>query len=138
MKTLEQKAAYMRGWRNKDLQHYNKYQKRYRDSHKDAMNASQRRRRAEHPERFAVYKRTSKTRYNVLKSHCKKVSREFNLTFEQWFEISLKPCHWCGGTLPEVGHGMDRLDNEQGYSVENCVPSCATCNRNRNGHEGPL
>ena len=30
---------------------------------------------------------------------------------------------------PYVYNGVDRVDNERGYSLENCVPCCKFCNR---------
>jgi ATP-dependent protease ClpP protease subunit len=41
-----------------------------------------------------------------------------------------KPCFYCGGSLPPTGHGLDRILNDKkiGYTLENVVPCCATCN----------
>ena len=35
-----------------------------------------------------------------------------------------KPCTYCG--FPSTG--LDRLDNNQGHTKENCVPACKECN----------
>jgi 5-methylcytosine-specific restriction endonuclease McrA len=59
------------------------------------------------------------------------------LTFVQFSELILKPCHYCG--IPPshfvtrhkhktAVNGIDRVDNEKGYLLENCVPCCKTCN----------
>ena len=57
----------------------------------------------------------------------------FNLSLEEFAEISDKDCYYCG-TPPSrtidkyIFNGVDRLDNSQGYSVSNGVPSCKKCN----------
>ena len=81
-----------------------------------------------------------------------------SLTFEQW-NFFQQECHYCGasprqhspyisskGRLwrrvdPEWARavtakvqGIDRVDNSKGYSPENCVPCCATCNRIKLDH----
>ena len=40
------------------------------------------------------------------------------------------PCHYCGITAEENDciSGLDRVDNQQGYSAPNTVPCCAKCN----------
>ena len=50
---------------------------------------------------------------------------EFNLTFEQFSELINKECHYCP-IYPS--RGVDRVNNKQGYILENCVPCCARCN----------
>lgn len=69
----------------------------------------------------------------------------FNLSFEDFIGIINKNCFYCGEKPKKVtnkilisrGHinepplrynGIDRLNPENGYSIENCVPCCSTCN----------
>jgi hypothetical protein len=49
----------------------------------------------------------------------------FELTFEQVKEIINKPCTYCG---KENCRGIDRIDSNIGYTIENSVPCCFTCN----------
>lgn len=57
-------------------------------------------------------------------------------------KLNSQPCYFCGieprqkitkGRIRFNGeyiyNGIDRLDNSKGYSPENCVPCCGTCNR---------
>lgn len=64
----------------------------------------------------------------------------FELTKEEFAEIIVKPCIYCGdeGTQlrtrkSENGSfrytGIDRYDNTKGYTKDNCVPCCKVCNR---------
>jgi len=67
----------------------------------------------------------------------------FDLTFHEFTVLSKQECFYCGVT-PETSrrainlntrklevvsrNGIDRLDNNQGYILENCVPCCRWCN----------
>lgn len=63
----------------------------------------------------------------------------FNLSREQFINITSKDCFYCGeppSNIADSGYatgtytysGIDRVDNNKGYIVENCVPCCKTCN----------
>jgi 5-methylcytosine-specific restriction endonuclease McrA len=61
----------------------------------------------------------------------------FALTHEQCFALFVRKCTYCG-ILPytvkkhKLGaflyNGIDRVDNQKGYTLENSVPCCKTCN----------
>jgi hypothetical protein len=63
----------------------------------------------------------------------------FELTKEQFFQMMQLPCYYCGilpsqvhthGTWhPFIYNGIDRMDNDKGYTLENVVPCCKVCNR---------
>jgi len=72
----------------------------------------------------------------------------FELTETEVLEITSKPCHYCGcppsrevdeydKDHPYVYNGIDRMDNSKGYTIDNVVPCCLTCNRakNQKGYE---
>lgn len=65
------------------------------------------------------------------------------LTLNQYIAIIKKECYYCGEPPVEVSYlrnnkytqdkqffanGVDRLDSTLGYSKENCVPCCKSCN----------
>lgn len=52
----------------------------------------------------------------------------WELTREQFARLSALPCTYCGNPQSGSGAGLDRLDNELGYTVDNVVPSCWPCN----------
>lgn len=63
---------------------------------------------------------------------------QFDLSMEHFRELIVQDCRYCGSApvLREVsslnggfvGNGIDRIDNEAGYTHDNCVPCCKTCN----------
>lgn len=69
----------------------------------------------------------------------KKRGIEYNLTEEQFKKITQQDCFYCGKKPSNiynrkkqngeyVYNGIDRVDNNKGYIINNCVPCCYTCN----------
>lgn len=69
------------------------------------------------------------SRYHHLRGLAKKRNITVKLTKEQYIALAALPCTYCGGPLPFHGHGLDRADNTEGYTPENCVPCCTLCNK---------
>lgn len=69
----------------------------------------------------------------------KRKNREFTLSPEEFIEIILSNCFYCG-RLPSNNlykgkerrsfnySGIDRVNNDLGYIKSNCVPCCSSCN----------
>jgi len=68
---------------------------------------------------------------------------KFNLTPEQFLQLSQRNCEYCNKPpsfvknrngknsykgKPFFYNGIDRVDNSQGYLIENCVSCCRICN----------
>jgi hypothetical protein len=55
------------------------------------------------------------------------------ITFDEYkTTVSSNACTYCGGTLPKVGCGVDRVNSDLGYALDNVVPCCGFCNRLKN------
>ena len=75
---------------------------------------------------FSIY------RYNALKRNIL-----FNLSRQEAWRLLDSNCAYCGNPpssktssyRPSKINGIDRLDNNLGYQIENCVPSCWLCNQ---------
>lgn len=52
----------------------------------------------------------------------------FNLTKEQFTEIILLPCYYCASYKEDQVVGIDRINSDKNYSVDNCVACCKICN----------
>jgi len=64
----------------------------------------------------------------------KKKNRIWNLTKEQFINITSKSCYYCGETPFKIKknykwNGIDRIDSSKGYILSNCVSCCWKCNR---------
>lgn len=64
---------------------------------------------------------------------------EWNLTREQIATLTKQNCYYCGVepqqeakhphcTTGYIYNGIDRIDNNKGYTIDNVVPCCDTCN----------
>ena len=71
---------------------------------------------------------------NDIKCKAKKRKKDWNLTHEQAFKLITAKCTYCGfePKWPETRVGIDRVNSDIGYHIENCVPCCFTCNSAKN------
>lgn len=78
--------------------------------------------------------------YSTYKKSAKQRDIEFNLSFDEFLNIIVKPCIYCGDFLsnklskPSMNGyfeytGIDRYENSIGYTKDNSVPCCRVCNR---------
>lgn len=89
--------------------------------------------------------RIKNTIYKGYKTSAKKRNHQFLLTKEQFFDFIKSRCYYCGvepetrwndtvyGTLKFpvknfLYNGVDRKDNDLGYTLDNCVSCCSKCN----------
>lgn len=82
--------------------------------------------------------------YEYLRN-AKSRKKDFELTKEQFKELTSKSCHYCnkkpskifykeGCNGEYIYNGVDRRDNNLGYILENCVPCCYKCNTIKGEH----
>jgi len=87
--------------------------------------------------------------YKRVKSDAMRGGREFDLPLDWFLEAIHMPCHYCGRVdqnsinvaskrkgeflIKDFKYnGLDRLNNDIGYVIENVVPCCFVCNRAKN------
>lgn len=85
--------------------------------------------------------------WNTYKKGARNRGYEWLLTREVFEKLVKIPCFYCGAppsnTISQypkefLFSGIDRFDNEVGYTEQNCVPCCSVCNyskRTRHGTE---
>ena len=81
--------------------------------------------------------------YNTYRNQAKRRDFEFNLKKERFEELITSPCFYCKkietnktavqrsknlGNRFFLHNGIDRIDNNIGYTEENSIPCCQTCN----------
>jgi len=66
-------------------------------------------------------------------------SHDFNLTLGEFKGITTRLCYYCGSSPSNIArqtdcngsysyNGIDRVDNDLGYTLDNSVPCCKYCN----------
>lgn len=81
---------------------------------------------------------------NMIKAQYKraarKANRDYTLPDEKFYFLISSNCFYCGEEPKQVlkarkmngsftYNGIDRIDNEKGYTIENVVTCCIVCNR---------
>jgi len=75
------------------------------------------------------YALTPKGKYMQYKHRAKHRSIEFSLTFEEFYSYWEEPCDYCNTPIETIG--LDRMDNSKGYTPENVISCCRSCNRKK-------
>ena len=75
------------------------------------------------------------SQYNIYQRSADLKQLEFAISFDEFKEIVIKPCNYCGivrdrGT--EQFNGIDRINSDIGYVANNCVSCCPMCNYMKN------
>ena len=74
---------------------------------------------------------------NIYKCNARNRKREWALTEEQFIDLTQSLCHYCLQPPNKrmvkpyetyVYNGIDRKDNNRGYTTENSLPCCSECN----------
>ena len=116
--------------RRKELYNRPEYKAKITQKHKEY--------RETHPidderrERIKITNSQPKHRYDLLSRFCKKNNRELTITLEQYEKICDLPCVYCDDKMCAIkvrrGCGLDRIDNNRGYHIDNVNPCCGICN----------
>lgn len=66
-------------------------------------------------------------KFKQMKANARARGKGFDLSYE-FYESQLwgKPCHYCGVQMEVTG--LDRKDSDKGYTADNVVPACRSCN----------
>jgi hypothetical protein len=79
-----------------------------------------------------------RNRYNAYKGEAKHRKINFDLSLEEFDNITSKQCTYCGGNngyyLGKTFNGIDRVDSSIGYEINNCTPCCTICNSMKSSH----
>lgn len=118
------RCSYCRKCNNKRTTEYNRL-------HKDKALARTNRFRAKHPERIKAYEHSIGGRYVKYKSTAKRFDRVFSLSLKEFESIITQPCHYCNH---KPLNGIDRIDSNRDYVIDNCVSCCSQCNLAKNDY----
>lgn len=77
--------------------------------------------------------------YNIYISRSRQVGRLFTILKSEFKNLLAQPCSYCGAPPSNHGvnqatkqvfnyNGIDRVDNNEGYTTKNCVTCCKICN----------
>jgi hypothetical protein len=131
LQNRESILAYKKEYAKKNADKIRENQKSYRESHREELSLKQKNRQKQNKEKYYYTKHKLSGRYSTYKTNATKRGLQFDLTLEQFDEITSKPCYYCGDFdyYKDMKYtGVDRMNSENGYFLENCVPCCNVCN----------
>ena len=99
----------------KNVENYRKKARDYNLEHKDKIKI-----------RRKNYMNTPNGRLTSIKGSAKVRGIIYNLPKEYAIKLLSSECHYCG--LSDTQVGIDRLDSNIGYEIDNCVSCCTKCN----------
>ncbi len=65
---------------------------------------------------------------NYIKNALRR-SKDISLQFEEFCKLVTLPCYYCNEINEGEVNGIDRLDNDKDYTLDNSFPCCGICNR---------
>lgn len=88
------------------------------------------RKKYQNSETYKKHKRSIEYRFLISKLIAKKRELQFSLTLNEYKNLISNLCYYCGDvTLGKAqGIGLDRIDNNKGYILNNVLPCCGSCN----------
>lgn len=113
-----------------------KRNKKYYDEHREEQIAQHKQYAKDNPDKIKAARNTPKAKFASYKQGAKTRGHSFELTLADHFTPGAsntywqKDCTYCGDKIATIG--LDRIDNDKGYTVDNVVPCCGDCNWTRN------
>lgn len=68
------------------------------------------------------------TRFTQSKYKAAKQGLEWSIGLEDYKNLIRQNCFYCDDAVSETGKGLDRIDNDKGYTLDNVLPCCGNCN----------
>lgn len=122
-----------------DQFYFNKYLSKFTTACKKCTNRKRREKYKTSGEQERIKnkekKYTVRGRYCRLREDTKKRNIIASITEEQYANLISQPCYYCNnilGTKVVCGVGLDRINNNIGYELNNVLPCCNFCNTVKN------
>lgn len=79
-----------------------------------------------------VYRQRKERRFKTGEKTSRERKLEWKINPNEYFALILNSCYYCKESLEfETGVGLDRINNEIGYLINNVLPCCGECNKAR-------
>lgn len=123
-------------WAKNNKEKLKKTRKEYSKTKTHKENRKKYRQKTEVKIKYNTYYRSKtreiKYRYNAAKHRAARKNHVFEITESQYTQYLNNGCYYCGCSLfIENGIGLDRINNSIGYTKENVLPCCGSCNKTR-------
>lgn len=124
-------------WRHQYSKDHAEEKRQYNQANKEYFAQKRKEYEAENIEKVreqrARARKRLQARYTKYRLGAEKRNLAFELSLEEFDEITKMPCEYCGGYSDELNgvlfNGVDRINSSDGYVYKNCVSCCEMCNR---------
>jgi hypothetical protein len=107
--------------------------KAYREANKEKIEAQKKDYYEANPEKIKAqkkaYYKTPAGKFSQYKNNANQRGIPFLMEFQQFEGLWGKPCFYCGAEIKTIG--LDRIDNNGPYHIDNVVPCCWSCNKSK-------
>ncbi len=129
-KMQEYHKEYHKKWYEENREERSKQIKEYASTHKEDSVKRVQKYVKNNREKVRTYNKSYQNSdeglFRTTKHNASKRGKKFYLSLEEFKEIVNQPCIYCGDR--EVRIGIDRVNNNYGYTKKNSAPCCPTCN----------
>ena len=73
--------------------------------------------------------KSPKSLFNLYKASAKRRQIPFEISLELFSELIKMDCAYCGQSSDVKRNGIDRVENEKGYMIDNVISCCTKCNQ---------
>ena len=101
-------------------------QRQYYRDNTELLVAKQKEYYENNKDKVKEYRKRPLVRYKKYIRGAEERGLDFSLTEQEFLSFWQKECYYCGA-IPET-IGIDRMRNEEGYSLDNVVACCKDCN----------
>lgn len=128
----KENKEYIQAYLSENDEHIKKVQKEYRENNSEKIKELWREWYKNNPER------SPKRRFAESKNKAiKKRELTWTITIEEYTELIQLPCYYCDNKLGQPvkrSCGLDRIDSNVGYEINNVVSCCFICNTIKHEH----
>lgn len=123
----EKKSAYAKAYRETNKEKMSAEKRVYYKANKEKISAYNKTRFEANRDKILAQNQSQSRKFSSYKCGAKQRNLPFNLTKEEFLSFWQADCSYCGDWIATIG--IDRIDSDLGYSLDNCVSCCSTCNR---------
>lgn len=106
------------------------YDDEYHRTHREERKNWELKHSKERREQARIYHQSPIGKYNAYRNKAKSRGIDWTLTMEEFSGFWQNPCSYCGDKIDTIG--LDRVNNQAGYSAGNIVSCCIKCNIAKN------
>lgn len=105
------------------------YGKLYAEKHKEKFKLYKKLYYEKNKEKLYLLRKSPGRKFTQSRQQAKTRGISWSITKKEYIELTSKKCYYCNGELPIFVGGLDRINSNGSYSIDNVVPCCSMCNR---------